>query len=132
MTGDSLRNRRMEALRAEKGAEMHETGISGGGDNVFADLGLPEADERLAKAELAIRIEELIAARGLTQAQAAAVMGIAQPDVSNIVRGRLRGYPLERLVHCLVALDQLVEITVRPRDAGEDRARVLVTVSDAA
>ena len=95
--------------------------------NIFADMGMPDAEERLAKAETALRIEELIGERELSQAQAAAVMGLSQTDISDIVRGRLKGYTLDRLFQCLTALDQDVEIVIRPRQDAARQARVLVT-----
>jgi predicted XRE-type DNA-binding protein len=83
--------------------------------NVFADLGLADPEEALAKAELARQIGALLAERGLTQAQAAALLGIDQPKVSALVRGRLEGFSLDRLLRFLLALDRDVEIVVRPR-----------------
>jgi predicted XRE-type DNA-binding protein len=72
---------------------------------VFADLGLAHPEDRLAKAELARRISEIIAERRLTQLEAAALLGIDQPKISALVRGRLGGFSLERLrrrgpAHC--------------------------------
>jgi predicted XRE-type DNA-binding protein len=93
--------------------------------NVFADLGVPDPELALAKAKLAYRIQQLIEARGLTQAQAAAVMGIAQPQVSLIVRGRLRDVSIEKLMDLLLKFDQEIEIIVRPAEHG---ARYLVAM----
>lgn len=98
-----------------------------GSGNVFEDMGLPDAEERLAKADVAIWIDQVIRTRGMTQAEAAQVMGISQADVSKITRGSLRGYTLERLFRCLNALDQDVKIIITPKHAG--RARVEVSVS---
>ncbi len=87
--------------------------------NVFADLGLRNPQERLVRAELAHQICRVIAARGLTQAKAAKIMGLDQPKISALVRGRLRGFSAERLFRCLNDLGQEVEITIRPvRQAG--------------
>lgn len=86
--------------------------------NIFEDLGLSEPQDRLAKADVAIRIEEMIAQRGLTQTQAARCMGLTQPQVSNIVRGRLTGFTLDRLFLCLNALGQDVEIRIRARSGA--------------
>jgi predicted XRE-type DNA-binding protein len=97
-----------------------EVEVEDGSGNIFADLGLPEPEERLAKALLSRRIEELIRALGLTQSQAAEVLGIAQPDVSNIVRGRLSGWSIERLARLLTRLGQDVEIQVRPARQPEN------------
>src|SRR5579864_4265118 len=71
-----------------------------GSGNVFADTRLPNPEELQAKALISIRIEQLIKLRGMTQSEAANLMGIAQPEVSLIVRGRLRGFTLDRLMQC--------------------------------
>ena len=92
--------------------------------NVFADLGFEEPDEELARAELAHRIAAIIEDRGLTQVEAAAIMGVNQPKVSALVRGRLESFSLERLARYLIALGQDVEIVVRPaRDEAHLRVR---------
>jgi predicted XRE-type DNA-binding protein len=92
--------------------------------NVFADLGFVEPEEELARAALAHRIATIIEDRRLTQAEAAAIMGVNQPKVSELLRGRLEGFSLERLARYLIALGQDVEIVVRPaRDEGHLRVR---------
>jgi predicted XRE-type DNA-binding protein len=96
--------------------------------NVFADLGLSDPEERLAKADLAIAISREIQSRGLTQAEAAELLGVAQPDVSNLMRGRLSGYSIERLTRLLNALGQDVEIRIRPAGKGEQRGHLRVAV----
>jgi predicted XRE-type DNA-binding protein len=97
-------------------------------DNVFADLGRPNAVELLAKAELVRAIRHLIAARGLAQAAAASLLGIAQPDVSNLHRGRLAGFSMERLYRFLNALGQDVQIVVQPKPRSRARATVRARV----
>ena len=97
-----------------------------GSDNVFGDLGHPRPAEALAKAELARKIAALITKRGLTQASAAELLTIDQPKVSALVRGRLAGFSLDRLVRFLVLLGSDVEIVVKPRTRATARARVLV------
>jgi len=97
-----------------------------GSGNVFADLGFAEAETELARAELAHRIATIIEDRALTQAAAAALMGINQPMVSALVRGHLEDFSLERLAAYLIALGHDVEIVVRP--AG-DEARLHVSVA---
>ena len=94
--------------------------------NVFEDLGRPRPAEALAKAELARKITALIAKSGLTQAGAADVLKIDQPKVSALVRGRLAGFSLDRLVRFLVLLGSDVEIVVKPRARSPRQARVLV------
>ena len=83
-----------------------------GSGNVFADLGLPNPDVALAKAELVQRIRNLIAERSLTQAKAAKLLGLHQPKVSALVRGRVEGYSIDRLFQFLRALGERAEITV--------------------
>ena len=97
-----------------------------GTGNVFADLGHPRPAEALAKAELARKIGELIAKHGLTQAAAAKILEIDQPKVSALIRGRLAGFSLDRLLRFLVLLGSDVEIVVRPRPAVKGRARLMV------
>lgn len=97
-----------------------------GSGNVFADLGHSRPAEALAKAELARKITGLIAKRGLTQAAAAELLHIDQPKVSALVRGRLAGFSLDRLVRFLVLLGSDVEIVVKPRTRAMGQARVLV------
>jgi predicted XRE-type DNA-binding protein len=81
---------------------------------VFADLGVPQPDLALAKAKLVQQIRTLIAARKLTQAKAADLLGLDQPKVSTLLRGRTDGYSLDRLFKLLHRLGQHVEIIVRP------------------
>lgn len=97
-----------------------------GSGNVFEDLGHARPAEALAKAELARKIGAQITKRGLTQAAAAEVLQIDQPKVSALVRGRLVGFSLDRLVRFLVLLGSDVEIVVKPRTRAAGRARVLV------
>ncbi len=96
--------------------------ISGG--NVFADLGLADAEEHLVKASLVLKIGRIIEQRGLTQTSAAKEMGIDQPKVSAMLAGQFRGYSVERLMRFLVALGQDVEIVVKPSKRGTAELRV--------
>lgn len=84
--------------------------------NVFADLGFAHAEEELAKARLTVAIHQLLKARGLTQTEAADLLGTTQPQVSQLMRCRAGHFSIERLMRFLTALGQDVEITVRPRD----------------
>jgi predicted XRE-type DNA-binding protein len=85
-----------------------------GSGNVFADLGLANPEEHLAKAELASRINQAIRQRRLTQAAAAELLGIDQPKVSRLLRGYLTNFSAERLIHFLNLLGRDVEIVVKP------------------
>lgn len=92
--------------------------------NVFADLGMADADEHLIKAGLVLKIDRIVRQRGLTQTAAARAMGIDQPKVSAMLAGQFRGYSVERLMRFLVALGQDVEIVVRPKKRGAAGLRV--------
>ena len=92
--------------------------------NVFADLGLADAEEHLIKAGLVVKIGRIIRQRELTQAAAAQLMGIDQPKVSAMLAGQFRGYSVERLMRFLVALGHDVEIVVKPRKRGAAELRV--------
>ena len=97
-----------------------------GSGNVFADLDLPNPPEMLAKAELAQKINAIIARRRLTQAEAAKLLGVDQPKVSALKRGRLSGFSLERLMRFLLLLGRDVEIVVKERRRPRGHARLLV------
>ena len=94
--------------------------------NVFADLGLANADELLAKAKLAMRISGIIEERKLTQVEAAEIFGIDQPRVSDLARGKLRRFTTDRLFRFLNALGQDVEIVVKPKLRSRKNAAVRV------
>jgi predicted XRE-type DNA-binding protein len=97
--------------------------------NVFADLELDEPEEMLAKAELARRIGNILKRRRLTQAQAATLLGIDQPKVSALLRGKLGGFSTDRLLRFLMALDRDVDIVIKrkPRSRKHGELRVVVT-----
>jgi predicted XRE-type DNA-binding protein len=86
--------------------------------NVFADLGFDDPEAEMARAELAIQIRKAIEERGITQANAGAILGIDQPKVSLLMRGRTSGFSLERLMTLLNRLGCEVEINVYPPTAG--------------
>ena len=108
-----------------------------GSGNVFADFGRPDAAEALVKAELARQIGSIIRDRGLTQTEAARILGVDQPKVSALLRGRLSGFSIDRLVRYASALGQEVQILIRPkgqllRVAEETRAAQYVPQPDPA
>lgn len=107
-------------------AEPTEIRVTRGSGNVFKDLGLPNPEERLAKAQLASLIDDVIRERALTQQDAAALMGIDQPKVSHLLRGRLSGFSTQRLIGFLTALGRDVEITVRAAPKSRKRGRLHV------
>jgi predicted XRE-type DNA-binding protein len=96
-----------------------------GTDNVLADLGFPDAEELTAKTILAKKINDILLSRGLTQSEAAGLIGLPQPKVSAIRHYKLRGISLERLMHALTALGQHIEIVVSP-SSGSTPARISV------
>jgi len=97
--------------------------------NVFSDLGVAPPEEELAKAQLAIHIRYAIAQRRLTQAQAAQRLGLDEPKVSALINGRLAGFSSNRLLRCLTALGQDVEIVVRRVSRGRDRGHIRVVAA---
>ncbi|RAI45364.1 helix-turn-helix domain-containing protein [Rhodoplanes roseus] len=91
-----------------------------GSGNVFADLGLPNPEERMLKAGIVAELHRSIKDRGLTQVKAAKLVGISQPDLSRLLRGDFEDYSAERLLKMLTAFAQDVEIVVKPhRRTGE-------------
>ncbi len=84
-----------------------------GRGNVFADIGLPNAQEHLVKAQLVYKIDSLMKSRGLKQVVVAELFGVKQPDVSKMLRGDFRQFSVERLLRFLVTLGQDVEIVVK-------------------
>ena len=95
-------------------AMSHKKGYEIGSRNVFKDIGVPNAEEHLVKAQLVFKIDTILKARGLKQVEAAGLLGVRQPDVSKMLRGEFRQFSVERLLRFLVALDQDVEIIVKP------------------
>jgi predicted XRE-type DNA-binding protein len=92
----------------------HKKGYEIGSRNVFKDIGVPNAEAHLVKAQLVFKIDTILKARSLKQVEAAGLFGVRQPDVSKMLRGEFRQFSVERLLRFLVALDQDVEIVVKP------------------
>jgi predicted XRE-type DNA-binding protein len=97
-----------------------------GTDNIFADIGLPNAEEHLLKAQLVYKIDHLMRARKLRQVEAAKLLGVKQPDISNMLRGDFRQFSVERLLRFLVALGQDVEIVVKTPKRSRKTAQLRV------
>jgi predicted XRE-type DNA-binding protein len=118
-----------EKMMARKGRKVHrEIPVTRGSGNVFADLELPNPDERLAKAQLASLIDDVIRERKLTQRQAAGLLGIDQPKISRLRNGQLTGFSTQRLLDFLTALGRDVHIVVETpprRRHGRLRVRML-------
>ncbi len=100
--------------------------VTSSSGNVFADMGVAEPEEELAKAQLASRIREVVRRSRLTQVAAAAVMGIDQPKVSALLNGRLTNFSSERLMRLLTRLGQDVEIVVKTKPRRRQRGRIRV------
>jgi predicted XRE-type DNA-binding protein len=96
------------------------------GGNVFADLGLPRPEQELLKARLTLQIYRIIKARQITQAEAGAILGIRQPQVSLLMRNRSGNFSVERLMDFLTALGHDVEVRVTPTRKGHGHLSVVV------
>jgi predicted XRE-type DNA-binding protein len=96
-----------------------------GSENVFHDIGLPNASEHLVRAQLVRRIDRVMKERRIRQAEAASLLGVTQPDISKMLRGGFHLFSVERLMRFLVALGQDVEIVVKP-SASDGRLSVVV------
>jgi len=97
-----------------------------GSGNVFKDIGVPNAEEHLVKAQLVFKIDTILKKRGLKQVEAAELFGVRQPDVSKLLRGEFRQFSVERLLRFLVALDHDVEIVVKPHRERKSGAALQV------
>ena len=132
MTGYSGHSRIIKhgSKPCNRGSKMErdvEATLSSG--NVFADLGLPNPEERLLKAQLLVQIKRFVAQKGWTQSQAAEAIGLDQPKVSKLLRGRLTEFSVERLLTILNRLGHNVEVRISAEEYVPDEARLLVTVA---
>lgn len=100
--------------------------VTSGGYNVFGDIGLPEAEEALAKAHIVETIADLLESHNLSQQRAGQLVGLTQPQVSRLMRGDTRDFSYERLMRILTALGQDVEITIRRTKGRSRRGRIFV------
>ena len=103
--------------------ELGET-IEMGSGNVFADLGYADADSHLFKAQLVMRIKDVMAQRSLTQTAAAKAAGVSQPDISRLLKGHFRDVSVERIMRMLTRLGCEVEVTVRPQGSAAQGAAI--------
>src|ERR1051325_1223038 len=115
------------ADRARRSAMKKKIDYEVGSGNVFADIGLPNANEHLVKAQLVYKISGLMKARGLKQVTAAELFGVKTPDISKMRRGDFRQFSVERLLRFLVALGQDVEIVVTPHQGSRKPPQLRVT-----
>jgi predicted XRE-type DNA-binding protein len=98
-----------------------------GSGNVFADLGLRDAEEKQTRVRLAVAINQIVQARRLSQTMAARLLDINQPKISALANYRLDGFSVERLMHFLNALDRDVEIVIRKKPRSRRSGRIVVT-----
>jgi predicted XRE-type DNA-binding protein len=101
--------------------------IESGSNNVYADLGVPDAEEMWVKAQLATNIGDIIKRRKLTQVQAAELLGITQPKLSGLLRGQFRGISETKMLECLTRLGRDIQIVVKsaPRSRTEGHVSVV-------
>ncbi len=117
------------ALRTRRSDVSKRIPVEESSGNIFADLGRVDAEEVLVKVRLAQRIAAILGERGLSQEDAARVLGVDQPKVSKLVRGRLREFSTDRLLRFLTALDHDVEIVIRAKRRARKRARLSVVAA---
>ena len=110
----------------KQASDANECGFTRSSGNVFEDIGLPEASDLLAKAELAVKILSEIDRRGLAQKEAATLLGVDQPKISALRQGKLTIFSIERLIRFLLLLGRDVEIRVLARSRRKDSARLRV------
>ena len=120
--------KRVKPVRATKSRTIDEKVETSSG-NVFADLGFRDAEERLLKAKLAYEIAQLIEQKGWTQTQTAARIGLDQPKVSHLVRGRLSGFSADRLFAILNRLGHSVEVRISAKERAPEKTHTRVLIA---
>ena len=103
--------------------------VEAGSGNVYADLGYADSESMLVKAELAAKIAEIIQRRALTQADAARILGLTQPKISALLKGRFRGISEHRLLECLTRLGRDVHIVIKPAPRSRTNGRWILSVA---
>jgi predicted XRE-type DNA-binding protein len=106
-----------------------QTQVEWGSGNVFADLGLPDAGELQHKARLGVLIHQSIREQGLSQIEAARVLGVNQPKISALMNGKMDGFSLERLLLFLSALGHDVKLTISDRTTSHKAGRLLIATA---
>jgi predicted XRE-type DNA-binding protein len=120
----------MEKMRNQRKKTYNGEIIEPSSGNVFSDLGLPNPAERERKAMLAEKIAELIKENKLTQRKAGELLGVDQTKISKLVCGRLSGFSVSSLLDYLTALDQDIEIVVKPKESTKKTASIYVTLTE--
>ena len=113
-------------MTKKKQQDIEEIECEMSSGNVFADIGIKNPEEELTKAKLVWEIEQIIKKKKMNQVAAAKVMGINQPKVSALIRRKLDGFSVERLIHFLNALGQDIDIVVRQKPRSRKQAIINV------
>ena len=114
----------MKKQRIVRGIPVEE-----GSGNVYTDLEYPDSESMLVKAQLAAKIAEIVQRRGLTQARTAEILGLTQPKVSDLVKGRFRGISEHRLLECLTRLGRDVHMGIKPTPKSRSNGRLTLSVA---
>lgn len=114
-------------MKRKKKTNIKEIEYEKGSGNVFADLGFENPDVELAKADLTAQISCIIKKKRLTQKKVAEILGVAQPRISSLLRGRLDIFSIEKLMQFLKSLGQDIEIMVKPKPRNRKRAHLVVS-----
>jgi predicted XRE-type DNA-binding protein len=107
-------------------ATNRKTRVEIGSGNVFADIGVTSAEESLAKTRLVFHINQILKLKGLSQAQAAKILGVDQPRISDLICGRLARFSIDKLFRFLNALNQEVEIVIKAKRRSRRAAGIKV------
>lgn len=118
---------RTKVTKTKKRRPRHEK-VERSSGNVFADLGFEDAEQLLLKADLAIRITQLIEKKGWTQAQTAERTGLDQPKISKLLRGQLSGFSADRLFAILNRLGHSVEVRISPKERPPEKSHTRVMI----
>src|SRR5260370_15937809 len=120
---------RQGAIAMKKQRVVRGIPVEEGSGNVYTDLGYPDSENMLVKAQLAAKIAEIIQRRALTQARAAEILGLTQPNVSDLLKGRFRGISEHRLLECLTRLGRDVHIVIKPTPRSRSNGRLTLSVA---
>jgi len=102
-----------------------------GSGNIFADLGLPDAEEHELKATLVVQLKRLMSGRDMTAVEAAGIVGMKEPDLSRLLRGHFEFVSVYRLMHMLTSFGEDIEIRLKPHSGRGKRGRVTFILADA-
>lgn len=98
---------------------MHDCEVIASSGNVYEDLGFSDSEEMLVKSNLALVIQELIEKKGLTQTSAAKMIGLSQPKLSDLLKGKFRGISEAKMMECITRLGRDIRIEILPQDRPE-------------